>query len=577
MPHEHWELCMARENSAAVRGTDSVNADPESSGTSDVHQDFGENPLEVRTTDHYTEEYVTGFVDKWDDLIDWKKRAESEGNFFVDQLKERGVRKVLDVATGTGFHSVRLIEEGFETVSADGSPEMLAKAFENGVKHGGHILRVVNADWRWLNRDVHGEYDAIVCLGNSFTHLFSERDRRKALAEFYAMLKHDGVLILDQRNYDAILDEGFSSKHTYYYAGDDVSAVPEHVDDGLARFKYTFPDGSEYYLNMYPLRKNYVRRLMREVGFQRIETYGDFQETYKENEPDFFIHVAEKRYRPDEELTEIYSTPVNVARDYYNSEDADNFYAIIWGGEDIHVGTYLTPDEEIASASRRTVENMAAELKIDADTKILDVGAGYGGSARYLAKTYGCRVTCLNLSEVENERNRKMNSEQGIDDLIDVVDGSFEDLPFEDNSYDIVWSQDAFLHSGDRVRVLEEVVRVLRPSGTLIFTDPMAADHCPAGALEPILARLQLDTMGSPGFYRRELYRLGMGNVEFRDQSEQLPRHYGRVRDELEQRASELTGRVSVEYQERMKAGLKNWVEGGHAGNLAWGIIIARQ
>jgi histone H3/H4 len=75
---------------------------------------------------------------------------------------------------------------------------------------------------------------------------------------------------------------------------------PEYVDEGLARFQYSFPDKSEYHLNMYPLRKAYVRRLMREVGFQRIETYGDFKETYRETEPDFFIHVAEKQYREDQ-------------------------------------------------------------------------------------------------------------------------------------------------------------------------------------------------------------------------------------------------------------------------------------
>ncbi|WP_236700353.1 class I SAM-dependent methyltransferase [Allosalinactinospora lopnorensis] len=90
-------------------------------------QRFGDDPLAVRDTDHYKEEYVTGFVDKWDELIDWKRRYLSEGGFFVEQMKARGVREVLDVATGTGFHSVRLLEEGFDTVSADGSPEMLAK------------------------------------------------------------------------------------------------------------------------------------------------------------------------------------------------------------------------------------------------------------------------------------------------------------------------------------------------------------------------------------------------------------------------------------------------------------------
>jgi SAM-dependent methyltransferase len=264
-------------------------------------QSFGNDPVRVRETGHYISEYVKSFVEKWDELIDWELRARSEGDFFIRQLKDRGAREVLDVATGTGFHSVRLLNEGFQVVSVDGSPEMLVKAFENGQRYGGHILRTVCADWRWLNRDVHGEYDAIICLGNSFTHLFSEHDRRKALAEFYAMLRHDGVLILDQRNYDAILDHEYSSKHTYYYCGDRVEVEPEYVDDGLARFRYDFPDGSEYHLNMYPLRKSYTRRLMREVGFQRIETYGDFQETYNDDEPDFFIHVAEKLYREDED------------------------------------------------------------------------------------------------------------------------------------------------------------------------------------------------------------------------------------------------------------------------------------
>ena len=166
------------------------------------------------------------------------------------------------------------------------------------------VMRTVQVDWRYLNRDVHGEYDAIICLGNSFTHMFKEHDRRKALAEFYAMLKYNGILILDQRNYDRILDDGFSSKHAFYYCGDDIRAEPEHVDDGLARFRYTFPDQSVYHLNMFPLRKNYTRRLMAEVGFQKIETYGDFQETYRKDEPDFFIHVAQKSYHPDLATTE---------------------------------------------------------------------------------------------------------------------------------------------------------------------------------------------------------------------------------------------------------------------------------
>lgn len=258
-------------------------------------QNFGSEPETVRETDHYQAEYIQGFVEKWDELIDWDARADSEGKFFIEQLKARNKKTVLDVATGTGFHSIRLLEAGFDVTSADGSAEMLTKAFENA-RERGLVLKTVQADWRWLNRDIHGKYDAVICLGNSFTHIFDERDRRRALAEFYAALRHDGILVLDQRNYDAILDVGFESQHQYYYCGDQVVAEPEYVDPGLARFRYQFPDGSIYRLNMYPLRKNYTRNLLMESGFQRVKTYGDFQETYQETQPDFFVHVAEKTY-----------------------------------------------------------------------------------------------------------------------------------------------------------------------------------------------------------------------------------------------------------------------------------------
>lgn len=263
-------------------------------------QGYGPEPVTVRRTDHYKQEYIHSFVEKWDQLIDWEARRKSEGEFFIRELQKRNARKILDVATGTGFHSVRLLQAGFEVASADGSVEMLAKAFSNARRHG-HILRTIHADWRWLNRDVHEKFDAIICLGNSFTHLFKEHDRRKALAEFYAALRHNGVLILDQRNYDLIIDSGFSSKHIYYYCGEDVRAEPEHVDEGLARFRYSFNDGSTFHLNMFPLRKNYVRNLMTEVGFQQVHTFGDFKETYHDTEPDFFVHIAEKAYVNQEE------------------------------------------------------------------------------------------------------------------------------------------------------------------------------------------------------------------------------------------------------------------------------------
>ncbi len=274
-----------------------------------------------------------------------------------------------------------------------------------------------------------------------------------------------------------------------------------------------------------------------------------------------------------------YTDAVHTARDYYNSKDADNFYYTIWGGEDIHIGLYQSEDEPIFEASRRTVENMASRLQgiLSDQSRVIDLGAGYGGSARYLAKTFGTKVVALNLSEVENERDRQMNREQGLDHLIEVVDGSFEEIPFEDGSFDVVWSQDSFLHSGNRKKVIEEVARVLAQGGDFIFTDPMQDDDCPEGVLQPILDRIHLETLGSPAFYREEALSRGLEEVAFEDHTEQLSNHYARVLKELSSREEEIAGVVSNDYIERMKKGLQHWVDGGKKGYLAWGIFHFRK
>ncbi|MEX2629183.1 MAG: methyltransferase domain-containing protein [Tistlia sp.] len=554
-------------------------------------QDYGKDPLAKRETGHYRAEYVKSFVEKWDELIDWQARAESEGDFFIDILRSRDTHKVLDVACGTGFHSVRLTEAGFDVTAIDGNAAMLAKAFENAKKRS-LILKLTQADWRWLNRDIQGKADAVVCLGNSFTHLFDEMDRRRALAEFYAALKHDGILVIDQRNYDAILDNGFSTKHKYYYCGKRVTAEPEYFDDGLIRFKYSFPDDSSYTLNMFPLRKNYMRRLLREAGFERVHTFGDFEADFEDHEPDFLVHVAEKTVvrkvqvrRPESAIdspagSEIQADVRAVAEDYYDSDDADAFYHRIWGGEDIHIGLYEETDR-IKDASRRTVEAMVEQLEtvapLDRERKVLDIGAGYGGAARYLAKTRECKVACLNVSETQNDTNRYLNRRQKLNDLVSVVHGTFEEIPEPDATYDVVWSQDAILHSGDREQVFREVDRVLRPGGSFIFTDPMQADDCPEGVLQPVYDRIHLESLGSFAFYRETAEKLGFEVVALQPLTDNLRTHYARVGEELKANYDELAGLSSREYLDRMLVGLDNWVKAADEGWLAWGILHFRK
>lgn len=273
-------------------------------------------------------------------------------------------------------------------------------------------------------------------------------------------------------------------------------------------------------------------------------------------------------------MTTGYSDVVQTARDYYNSADADNFYFHIWGGEDIHIGLYATETDDIKTASRRTVEHLATKLNgIGPEARVLDCGSGYGGAARYLAGKFGCHVTALNLAEKENERARRMNDEAGLSDKIEVVEGSFEELPFNDASFDAVWSQDAILHSGKRAQVIAEIARVLKPGGQFVFTDPMESGRCSAEQLAPVLERIHLDTLGSFDYYEKAAVKAGLKKIAFEDLTDQLIWHYGRVRKELVANRSALKGKVSDDYVTRMIAGLETWVTAGENGCLAWGVM----
>ena len=264
-----------------------------------------------------------------------------------------------------------------------------------------------------------------------------------------------------------------------------------------------------------------------------------------------------------------------TARDYYNSDDADRFYAEVWGGEDIHVGIYDSHDDPIKTASRRTVDHMADRLAgIGKSSKVLDIGSGYGGAARRLVDRFGCDVICINLSEIENERNRQLNEQSGCTEKINVIDGSFEDLPLEDSSVDFVWSQDAILHSGNRTKVLQEADRVMKNGAQFVFTDPMRSDSTEVEALRPILDRIHLSDLGSPGFYQQIAKSLGWLDRGFEEYTFQLSQHYKRVLETTESMEPSLVGVISPEYIARMKNGLKHWIDGGTLGQLKWGVFL---
>lgn len=275
-----------------------------------------------------------------------------------------------------------------------------------------------------------------------------------------------------------------------------------------------------------------------------------------------------------ENSTRSRSKAASDAERYYDGSDADTFYASIWGGEDIHIGVYDVSDEPIRDASRRTIATMARQVRLSASDTVIDLGAGYGGSARFLAAHYDAHVTCLNVSQVQNARNQKLTVENDLTDRIRIVHGDFENIPFPDGAFSVVWSQDALLHSGNRTAVMAEAARVCAAGGTIVFTDPMQADDADPSALQPVLDRINLSSLGSPGFYRDAALRNGLSVRSFTDLTAHLVTHYRRVLEELEHNEAAARRLSGDAYVDRMQTGLRHWIDAGSAGFLVWGIFV---
>ncbi len=251
----------------------------------------------VPSTDLYKSEYGDEFVARWDALIGWQARAASEGDFFLDILRRAGARRILDAACGTGFHTVQLAEAGFEVTATDGAAAMVART-EANLAERGLVAETLVADWRDLGRHVGGSFDAVFCLGNSLGHLFSADDRRRTLSQFFEVLKPGGLLVLDHRNYDAILDGGRAGgcRQGYCCCGGDATVTVRPEDDGSVRITYSLGAAAadSYTIRTCPVRLAEMTAQIAAAGFLDLQSFGDFHQPCDIESAEFFIHVARK-------------------------------------------------------------------------------------------------------------------------------------------------------------------------------------------------------------------------------------------------------------------------------------------
>ena len=129
----------------------------------------------------------------------------------------------------------------------------------------------------------------------------------------------------------------------------------------------------------------------------------------------------------------------------------------------------LAPIDQFHTRGLASTIDLARLARITASDRVLDLGSGLGGPARYLASTYGCRTVGIDLSPDYVEAATYLTERSGLSKLVTMSPGNALQVPAEDASFDVVWMQHVAMNIGKRVELYREAYRLLKQGGRFAF------------------------------------------------------------------------------------------------------------
>lgn len=237
-------------------------------------------------------DFYDALAPMFDVMTDWDARLAVEGPFLHDQLAAIGAQRVLDVACGSGGHALWLAQHGYTVVGEDASPAMIALAQQKAARAGLQVAFNV-ADLTSPASLVAAEapamsaaFDAVLCLGNSLPHLLTQAELTAALVGMARRLRPDGLLILQNLNYDLrwqkqprwFMAQGgeLDGQPVLVWRFADYDTPTGRIFFHIALFRQTGRDWTVavHTTPQRPLFRDDLCAALAEAGFDRVATFG---------------------------------------------------------------------------------------------------------------------------------------------------------------------------------------------------------------------------------------------------------------------------------------------------------------
>lgn len=249
----------------------------------------------------------------YDRFNNWQARLSYEMPFLEKQLEtltfnHGKVAKILDTACGTGMHAIALAQKGFQVKGTDKYEEMVNKAYKNAEAFGVQIDFHTAGFGELTQTFGSNSFDSLLCLGNSLPHVLSVAELKTTLEDFNHTLKPGGLLIIQNRDFDKILE-----MHSRWM---DPQAFTERPFEWVFQRFYDFEENGLIRFNMITLKRakgeSWQTKMnstllmpimayelitqLRECGFNAISTFGSLKgDLFNSKESENLVVTAQKQ------------------------------------------------------------------------------------------------------------------------------------------------------------------------------------------------------------------------------------------------------------------------------------------
>ena len=193
----------------------------------------------------------------------------------------------------------------------------------------------------------------------------------------------------------------------------------------------------------------------------------------------------------------------------------------------------LAPLDQFHARGPLATQELVALLRPQAGERLLDIGSGIGGPARWIASKFGVHVTGIDLTPEFCDAAEALNQAAGLADRVRIIRGSALAMPVPDAAFDAAYSQNVIMNIADKQAFYRETYRALRPGGRLALSNVCAGTAGEPYFPVPWARTRETSFLATPEAMRADLVAVGFDIAEFRDTTDAIVEVQRRNRERL--------------------------------------------